>query len=117
MRMQADSSDPVAMVTMNHEGRLIDMNAEAERLFGFSRADVLDRMLAEVLVPPRLRMQHVAGLTRYISSGHGPVLGKQIEVPALNAKGDEVPVGLLIRKIDNSDPPIFRAELRPVKKA
>jgi PAS domain S-box-containing protein len=115
--MEADTSDAVAVVTMDHQGRLTDLDAEAERLLGFSRADVVQKMLADVLVPPRLRMQHVAGLKRYIDSGQGPVLGKRIEVPALNAKGDEVPVELLIRHVENTEPPIFRAELRRVKKA
>jgi PAS domain S-box-containing protein len=116
-RMDAASPDPVAIVTMDHKGRLVDLNAEAERFFGFNRTEVINRMLAEIMVPPRLRMQHAAGLARYLSSGQGPVLGKSIEVPALNAKGDEVPVGLLIRRVENSDPPLFEAELRPVSKA
>jgi PAS domain S-box-containing protein len=114
--MDTASSDVPALVTMDHHGRLIDMNSEAETLLGFKRADVLERMLSEILVPPRLRMQHAAGLRRYIGSGHGPVLGKKIEVPALNASGEEVPVELLIRHVENTEPPIFRAELRPANK-
>lgn len=115
--MDAATPDAVALVTMDHEGRLIELNAEAEKAFGFNRVDVLGLMLAEVLVPPRLRWQHVDGLRRYMNSGHGPVLGKRIEVPALNAKGDEVPVELLIRRVDGSEPPVFQAELRCVNKA
>jgi PAS domain S-box-containing protein len=114
--MDAASSDTPALVMMDHHGRLIDLNIEAENLLGFKRADVLERMLSEILVPPRLRMQHAAGLRRYIDSGHGPVLGKKIEVPALNAKGEEVPVELLIRHVENSQPPVFQAELRPARK-
>ena len=114
--MEAESSDFPAVVTMDHHGRLIDLNLAAESLLGFKRADVLERMLAEILVPARLRMQHAEGLRRYIGSGHGPVLGKKIEVPALNAKGEEVPVELLIRHVENSEPPVFRAELRPASK-
>jgi len=114
--MNAGSTESVAVVMMDHQGHLIDINDEAERLFGFVRADVLDRMVADVLVPQRLRMQHMSGLTRYINSGYGPVIGKRIEIPALNARGEEIMVELLIARVDGTDPPVFQAQVRLLNK-
>src|SRR5262245_21036336 len=40
------------IVTMDHEGRILEFNPAAERTFGHRRADVMGRRLAEVIIPP-----------------------------------------------------------------
>jgi PAS domain S-box-containing protein len=52
-----------AIVTMDHQGRIVEFNPAAERIFGYSRADALDHALADLIVPPDLRARHRAGLT------------------------------------------------------
>src|SRR5206468_6767655 len=63
------------IITMDHEGRIVEFNPAAERTFGYVRAEVVGKSLVEAIVPPALRAMHVAGLARYLATGEPRVLG------------------------------------------
>src|SRR5688500_17779307 len=84
------------IITMDHEGRILEFNPAAERTFGYSRPAVIGKDLAELIIPPHLREQHRRGLAHYLATGHGPVLGKRIDITALRSDGTEFPVELII---------------------
>src|SRR6266542_3621219 len=44
-----------AIVTIDHEGRIFEWNRAAENTFGFRRADVLGKQMADLIIPPGLR--------------------------------------------------------------
>ena len=52
------------ILTADHEGRIIEFNAAARRLFGYSRSEVLGREVADTIVPPALRDEHAAAAAR-----------------------------------------------------
>src|SRR6185312_16472089 len=103
------------IVTMDHEGRIAEFNPGAERIFGYSREEVLGRPLAEVLIPAALRERHCAGLARYLATGEAAVLGKRIELAGLRADGSEVPVELSINRMPGDGPPFFAGFVRDLK--
>ena len=44
-----------AIITIDHQGRIIEFNPAAERTFGHRRVEAIGRFLADVIIPPRLR--------------------------------------------------------------
>lgn len=100
------------MITMNHEGRIIEFNPAAERVFGYNRRDVAGRPLKDLIVPPSLRKQHQGGLDRYLATGEARILGKRIELTGMRADGSEFPVEVTITRIGTQDPPMFAGYLR-----
>jgi PAS domain S-box-containing protein len=102
------------IITIDHEGRVVEFNPAAERTFGHRRADVLGRQMAELIVPPPLREQHYRGLAHYLATGEGPVLDKRVEMTALRADGTEFPVELAVTRISAEGPPLFTAYLRDI---
>jgi PAS domain S-box-containing protein len=102
------------IITIDHEGKVVEFNPAAERTFGCRRADVLGREMAELMVPPPLRDKHRRGLAHYLATGAGPVLNQRIEMPALRADGTEFPVELAITPISAEGPPLFTAYLRDI---
>lgn len=102
------------IITMDHEGRVVEFNPAAERTFGYRRADVIGRELADLIIPPPLRERHRTGMAHYLATGEGPVLGKRLELPALRADGAEFPVELAITRIPTEGPPLFTAYLREI---
>ena len=102
------------IITIDHEGKVVEFNPAAERTFGHRRADVVGRQMAELIVPPLLREQHYRGLAHYLATGEGPVLDKRLEMPALRADGTEFPVELAITRISGEGRPLFTAYLRDV---
>jgi PAS domain S-box-containing protein len=103
-----------AIITINHEGKVMEFNPAAERTFGYSRSQVLGQSLAELLIPPSLRERHYRGLAHYLATGAGPVLNQRIEMPALRADGTEFLVELAITPIVTGGPPLFTAYLRDI---
>jgi PAS domain S-box-containing protein len=85
-----------AVVTMNGAGVITGWNRRAEEIFGWKASEVLGQPMHGVLLPERYRAQHVAGLNRYLQTGHGPILGKRIEIEALHRSGHEIPVELAV---------------------
>jgi GAF domain-containing protein len=52
------------VVTMDHEGCVVDFNPAAERTFGYSAADAVGRDMAELIIPPELRERHRRATSR-----------------------------------------------------
>ena len=59
------------VIGMDGEGRIVEFNAAAERVFGHARADVLGRLVADVILPERRREAHNQWLRQYDATGHG----------------------------------------------
>jgi PAS domain S-box-containing protein len=101
-----------AIVTMDEHGRIVDFNPAAERMFGYGREDVAGEPLADILVPPELRTRHVAGLARFLETGHTTILGKHLEVEALRADGERLPIELTVTQVPMLDATLFTGFIR-----
>jgi len=84
------------IVTMDSSGRITEFNPAAERTFGFKKEEILGKLVAETLIPERLRRDHTRGLSHFLATGTGPVLQQRVEMPALRSDGTEFPVELAI---------------------
>jgi PAS domain S-box-containing protein len=102
------------VVSMDHEGRVIDFNPAAERTFGYRSGDVVGREMAELIVPPELRDAHRAGLARYLSGAEPVVLDRRIEITGMRSDGSTFPVELAITRIGVPGPPTFTGYLRDI---
>lgn len=103
-----------AIITIDFSGRVIDWNTAAEKIFGYSREHVCGKNMATLIVPHRHREAHQAGMTKYLATGEGPVLGKLLEMPALRADGSEFLAELTITRTLLGGPPIFSATMRDI---
>ncbi|MEX2495205.1 MAG: PAS domain S-box protein [Woeseia sp.] len=102
------------IITMDHEGRVVEFNPAAETTFGYRRAEVVGRQLVDLIVPEALRERHQRGMERYLATGEATVLGRRLEISALHADGTEFPVELAITRIPTDGPPLFTAYLRDI---
>jgi PAS domain S-box-containing protein len=103
-----------SIITMDARGIVMEFNAAAERTFGYTKAEAIGRVLADLIIPPRLRVAHAAGLARYLATGQGPVLAKLIEITAVRSDGFEIPVELTITVMRSDSDPIFTGVLRDI---
>jgi len=103
-----------AVIAMDSQGAIAAWNRTAEKVFGWTRAEVLGRQLAAIIIPEHLRAAHYAGLQRYHSTRTGPVINTRIEVPAIRRDGSEFPVELTIIPLELEGGEIFYAFLRDI---
>lgn len=102
------------IVTITDDSSIIEWNPAAERTFGYSREAALGRDLTELIIPPEYREAHRRGMAHFLATGHGPVLGRRIELEALRADGSRFPVELAISTISIEGKPHFTAYLRDI---
>jgi PAS domain S-box-containing protein len=90
----SSAGDP--FVSMDAAGRVTDWNDAAEKVFGWTREEIIGRPMAETLIPPVLREAHRQGLDRLLEGGRPRLTGRRVEVPALHRSGRELPVELSV---------------------
>jgi PAS domain S-box-containing protein len=100
-----------SILTMDHDGRIVEFNPAAERVFGYSAAEAVGAELCELIVPPHLRERHRAGLARYLRTGESQILDRRIELTGMRRDGSEFPVELTVTRI-GLDPPLFTGYIR-----
>ncbi len=67
------------IIATDAEGRIIEYNSAAERLFGYTRAEAMGRDMGELVIPEPMRAAHAAGLKRHRLSGQKPLAGRLLE--------------------------------------
>jgi PAS domain S-box-containing protein len=102
------------VVTMDHEGCVVDFNPAAERTFGHAAEDAVGQDMAELIIPPELRDRHRQGLARYLATEDAVVLDHRLEITGLRADGTTFPVELTITRIDVPGPPTFTGYIRDI---
>ena len=102
------------IVSMDHNGKVIDWNGQAEHIFGYSSEQALGRELAELIVPPAYREQHRQGLLRFLATGAANIIGTRLEITGLHAGAFEFPIELTISSLGQKDDYTFSAYIRDI---
>jgi PAS domain S-box-containing protein len=102
------------VITMDHEGRVVEFNPAAEKAFGYKRDEAIGQVLADLIVPPALRERHQRGLAHYLSTGEAPVLGKRVELTGMRSDKSEFPLELALTRIGSQEPPMFTGFIRDI---
>ena len=97
---------PNAFVSLDGEGRVLEWNDRATELFGYARKEALGAELGELIVPPRYRERHRAGLRAARTAAPGT---RRLIVEALRPDGSEIPVEVTIAAVTDGDAPLFHA--------
>jgi PAS domain S-box-containing protein len=102
------------IITMDAEGRIVEVNRATEETFGYTAEELVGRELAEMIIPPDLREAHRRGVERHVATGQGRMVGHPVELDAMRADGSEFPVEIAIARPDVPGPPVFAGFLRDV---
>jgi PAS domain S-box-containing protein len=102
------------VITMDHEGKVVDFNPAAEATFGYPRDEVVGRALVELIVPPDLRASHRAGVSRYLATREPRILNRRLELVGMRADGSTFPVELTVTRVGRREPPLFAGFLRDI---
>ncbi|WP_295074249.1 PAS domain-containing hybrid sensor histidine kinase/response regulator [Tabrizicola sp.] len=103
------------IIASDVEGRVIEYNGAAERVFGYTRDEALGQDMADLVVPDHLRTAHVEGMRRYRKTGERRVVGKGlVRLEAKRKNGTVFPVELSLSSITFGGREIIVSFLRDI---
>lgn len=102
-----------AVISADHNGKIIYWNQRAENFFGYSAQEVAGKLLT-VIMPERFREAHSQGMKRYLATQQPKVIGQTVELWGLKKDGTEFPleVSLSAWKVGGAD--FFTAIIRDI---
>jgi PAS domain S-box-containing protein len=92
---------PDAIFVTDQAGSIVRINAQAERLFGYARHELLGQTI-EILIPERFRSAHPRHRGGYLAQPHIRTMGAGLELYGLRKDGSEFPVDIMLGPL--SDP-------------
>lgn len=105
---------PDAIIVIDQEGYIIRWNPKAELLFGWTAKEVVSKSLSDMIIPIRYREAHRMGMSHFLSTGEGPVLGKTVEIQGLHKNGTEIAIALSISPTIVEDKYMFIGFIRDI---
>ncbi len=100
-RLTVEAS-PNGIVLADQEGRIVLVNAQTEKLFGYAREELIGQMI-EVLVPERFRGAHPTYRAEFMAAPQARAMGAGRELFARRKDGTEFPVEIGLNPIQTSD--------------
>jgi PAS domain S-box-containing protein len=91
-------ASPSGMIMTNPDGRIVLVNAEAERLFGYPREELIGKPI-ELLVPPRIRSEHVHFRDAFHARPEARSMGIGRDLHIVRKDGTELPVEIGLNPI------------------
>lgn len=106
---------PAAYVALDGDGVVVGWNTTAETLFGWRREEAMGAQAADLFIPEHYREQHLAGFARVRRTGESTLVGKRLELSAVDRSGREFPVELTIQRDESPDrAAVFHAFLQDI---
>ncbi|MBI3483637.1 MAG: PAS domain S-box protein, partial [Acidobacteria bacterium] len=106
-------SAPDAMIIGDQGGRIVQVNAQAEKLFGYSRTELVGKQV-ESLMPGRFRDKHLSHRLRYSAAPRTRPMGIGLYLLGLHKNGSEIPVEVSLGPLQRRDGNFVIAGIRDV---
>jgi PAS domain S-box-containing protein len=92
-------SIPGAIVVSDENGRIVRVNAQVEKLFGYRPDELLGRTV-ETLVPERFRQLYVEHRQHYRQDPQRRAMGAGVELYGRRKDGEEFPIDAILSSLD-----------------
>ena len=106
-------SAPDAMVIVDTSGIIQVVNAQTERVFGYTRAELRDQSV-DLLLPERFRTAHVRHRIGYLSRPQARPMGADLELYGRRKDGTEFPVDISLSPMEAESGLLVIAAVRDV---
>jgi PAS domain S-box-containing protein len=104
-------SAPDAMVIVNADGKIVLVNTQTEKLFGYGRAELLGQPV-EVRVPAPMRAKHVQQRNGYLAKPVVRPMGMGLNLYGVRKDGSHFPVEISLSPLETDEGLLVSAAVR-----
>jgi len=103
-----------AIIVIDETGSVIEFNPAAEKMFGYTRTEILGRDLLETIIPQQYRKGYANG-AEYMSGRGAPMIGQRMETVTQNISGEVFPIELTATEIQVADRRLIFGSIRDLR--
>jgi PAS domain S-box-containing protein len=104
---------PDAMVVVNQGGRIVLLNLQAEKQFGYRQDELLEQEVTNI-IPEGFAERLLADGTRSVAEALGQQIGTGIELVGRRKDGSAFPIEIMLSPLDSADGILVTAAIRDI---
>jgi formate hydrogenlyase transcriptional activator len=102
---------PDAIIASDREGRITEVNARVESMFGYKRGELTGQSI-DILVPERFRHTHPARRKDYASAARVRPMGAGLELYGRRKDGSEFPADIMLGPVETANGRVVLSVIR-----
>src|SRR6202049_4565491 len=104
---------PDAMVVVNQGGEIVLLNVQAEKQFGYSRAELVGQKVKSI-IPEGFAERLIADGTRSAAEALAQQIGTGIELKGRRKNGSEFPIEIMLSPLESTEGILVTAAIRDI---